>query len=84
MEENSDIDIVLLDIMMPIMDGYKTITAIRENNKLKDLPIIMVSAKDVKDEKDKVISLGANDFISKPITKEAFYALIYKHLNSMS
>lgn len=67
LEQNSDIDLILMDIMMPIMDGYEAIKAIREDSKLKHLPIIAVTAKAMKEDREKCIQLGADDYLSKPI-----------------
>lgn len=67
LEENSNIDLILMDIMMPIMDGYEAIKSIRGNTNLKHLPIIAVTAKAMKEDREKCIQLGANDYLSKPI-----------------
>lgn len=60
-------DLVLLDIMMPVMDGFQTIKKIRENDKLKDLPVFAVSAKAMIDDKSIILKHGFNDFIPKPV-----------------
>lgn len=65
--EQPELDIVLLDIMMPNLDGYDTLSIIREELGLTDLPIIAVSAKTMKEDRERCLSAGATDFISKPV-----------------
>lgn len=67
LEINSQIDIVLMDMMMPIMDGYEAMKRIRRNVKFKELPIIALTAKAMKHDKEKCIEAGASDYISKPV-----------------
>ncbi len=62
-----DVDLVLMDIMMPVMDGYETIKRIRAQDKFWKLPIIALTAKAMKEDKEKCIAAGANDYISKPV-----------------
>lgn len=70
------IDIVLMDIMMPEMDGYEAIQKIRENKKNAKLPIIAVTAKAMKGDRDKSIQIGASDYVSKPIDIEKLISLM--------
>lgn len=65
--EQANVDIVLLDIMMPNLDGYDTLSIIREELLLPDLPIIAISAKTMKEDREKCLAAGATDFISKPV-----------------
>lgn len=67
LEKNNKIDLILMDIMMPVMNGYEAMEKIREDKKLKDIPIIAVTAKAMKEDREKCISLGADDYMSKPI-----------------
>jgi CheY-like chemotaxis protein len=76
LRENESIDIVLMDIMMPVMDGYEAIETIRADEKLKNIPIIAVTAKAMKEDKEKCMKIGADDFMSKPIDVDALMKLI--------
>jgi CheY-like chemotaxis protein len=67
LKRNAGINIVLMDIMMPIMDGYETMTAIRKIPAHKDLPIIAVTAKVTDEERTRCIAAGASDYIPKPV-----------------
>ena len=74
--ERQDIDLVLMDIMMPEMDGYEAMTHIRKQERLKTLPIIALTAKAMKDDKQKCIDAGANDYITKPVDVERLLTLM--------
>ncbi|MFZ4263381.1 response regulator [Sphingobacterium sp. HJSM2_6] len=69
-------DIVLMDIMMPEMDGYEAIQEIRKNKKHNNLPILAVTAKAMKGDREKSIELGANDYVSKPIDLDKLVSLM--------
>ena len=66
-----DVDIVLMDIMMPEMDGIDTMRAIRQIREFKNLPIVAVTAKAMKGDREKCIEAGAWDYLSKPVDSGA-------------
>jgi signal transduction histidine kinase len=73
-EQNNDIDIVILDVMMPVMTGYDVAIKLREKYSLFELPIIFLTAKDQLSDVLKAFGLGANDFIIKPFKNEELFA----------
>ncbi len=81
---NGDLDLILLDIMMPRMSGFEVCQKIRENYLLNELPIIIVTAKNQVMDLVTGLSYGANDYISKPFSREELLARIKTHLNLYS
>ena len=76
LEAMAEFDVVLMDIMMPVMDGYATMRAIRALGKFNDLPIIAVTGKVMDGERQRCIAAGANDYVPKPVdTAELLAAL---------
>jgi HAMP domain-containing protein/signal transduction histidine kinase/CheY-like chemotaxis protein len=76
LSENNEIDIVLMDIMMPEMDGYETTQKIRREHKNNSLPIIAVTAKAMKGDREKCIEAGASDYITKPLKIDQLMSLM--------
>jgi CheY-like chemotaxis protein len=76
LKNNPDTDVVLMDIMMPELDGYDTIRIMRGMEEFRDLPIIAVTAKAMKGDREKCIEAGASDYISKPVNIEQLLSLL--------
>ncbi|GGD47932.1 CHASE3 domain-containing protein [Paenibacillus nasutitermitis] len=76
LQKENDIDMVLMDIMMPIMDGYETMKAIRKIPRLAQLPIIAVTAKAMKQDREKCLEAGASDYICKPLEMNQLFSLM--------
>ena len=76
LQATPDIDIVLMDIMMPEMDGLDTMRAIRKISSFKDLPIVAVTAKAMKGDREKCIEAGAWDYLAKPVDTEQMLSVM--------
>ncbi|MCI5141878.1 MAG: response regulator, partial [Candidatus Electrothrix sp. ATG1] len=74
--EQEKFDLVLMDIMMPVMDGYETIQKIREQPRYESLPIIALTAKAMQDDRRRCLAAGANDYLAKPVETERLLALL--------
>ena len=76
LKNNPDTDLVLMDIMMPEMDGYEAIKIIRAEQKIKKIPIIALTAKAMKGDRNKCIKAGASDYLSKPVNTDKLLSMM--------
>ncbi len=76
LEQDDDIDLVLMDVMMPEMDGFEATRLIRQQPRWRKLPIIAVTAKAMKDDQQRCLQAGANDYLAKPIDLDRLFSLI--------
>lgn len=82
MSEQNAYDLILMDIQMPVMDGYTATNKLRLNPATRDVPIIAMTAHTMNEHRKAVVESGMNDFISKPINPDQMYSTIAKWLNS--
>ncbi|MDB6141848.1 MAG: rpfC 1 [Pseudomonas sp.] len=83
LKEVDDIDLVLMDVMMPEMDGYEATIEIRKDPRWRKLPIIAVTAKAMKDDQERCLQAGSNDYLAKPIDLDRLFSLIRVWLPKM-
>jgi len=83
LNEVEDIDLVLMDVMMPEMDGFEATVQIRKDPRWRKLPIIAVTAKAMKDDQERCLQAGSNDYLAKPIDLDRLFSLIRVWLPKM-
>ncbi len=76
LQKTPDVNIILMDIMMPQMDGYEATRQIRQDSRFTSLPIIALTAKAMKGDREQCIRAGASDYISKPVDNEQLLSLL--------
>lgn len=77
---NNPIGIVLLDMMMPDMDGYEALALLKADEKLKDIPVVAVTAQAMVGDREKCLQAGADQYLSKPVDVDALLQLLNKYL----
>ncbi len=75
-QSTPDLNVVLMDIMMPEMDGYQTMREIRNNSRFRALPILALTAKAMKGDREKCLEAGASDYIAKPVNIDQLLSLV--------
>ena len=81
LEERKDIGVILLDMMMPEMDGYEAIPRVKQIEHLKNIPIIAVTAQAMMGDKERCLEAGANGYISKPVNVDELIAMLKRYLS---
>jgi signal transduction histidine kinase/CheY-like chemotaxis protein len=81
LQENPGIDLVLMDVMMPEMDGLEATRRIRESGQFNQLPIISLTAKAMKGDREKALSAGASDYVTKPVDPDHLLSIMYSWMN---
>lgn len=81
MEENENVAVVLMDMMMPDMDGYQAIAAMKKSEKMQNIPVLAVTAQAMMGDKERCLSAGASGYISKPINVDELLVQIEEVTN---
>ena len=76
LKHNPDFDLILMDVMMPVMDGYEAMRIIRQTPEIKNIPIICLTAKAMKEDHENALKNGANDYLAKPLSEEKLFPML--------
>jgi two-component system chemotaxis response regulator CheY len=74
--QSEEVDLILTDINMPVMDGLKLVTLVKQNPKFRDIPIVIITTEGAQEDRDRGLSLGAEAYISKPIQSSGLIKVI--------
>ncbi|WP_205314199.1 response regulator [Pedobacter namyangjuensis] len=77
---DQEIGVVLMDMMMPDMDGYQAIAKMKENEELKEVPVIAVTAQAMVGDRERCLNAGANGYVSKPVNVDELMLLLKNHI----
>ncbi|HXX54369.1 MAG TPA: response regulator, partial [Thermodesulfovibrionales bacterium] len=76
------VDLILADINMPVMDGLKLVSLVRNNASYKDIPIIIITTEGAKEDKDRAMAIGANAYLAKPIQTQELIRMVSTFIGS--
>jgi len=76
------IDLILADINMPVMDGLKLVSLVKNNQSYKDIPVIIITTEGAKEDKERALAIGANAYLSKPIQTQELIKLVNSFIGS--
>lgn len=80
LQKNEGIKLILIDMMMPDIDGYQAISKLKESEKMKDIPVIAITAQAMSGDKEKCFEAGADGYVSKPVDIDQLMVYINKYL----